>query len=258
MERHTRRPWLALVVVAVVGASLAILMASAAGHANASTHAVTPMVSIGHDWAVEGAVDSDNAGRGASGLPETVDAERGRILLRAGPDPYRVRLPVAAEPGHRRDRPHDRHHRRVRQLDADGGHEPVQRLHGSTGDEPERDLSRTGRRCRPIRTTRSAGRRRRRSTSRGRTPSRPARRSTSSSRSRTTTPTSSARRSTSPITISATPSRRASARRSSAWDRICSRSSTRCSHGSRMRASRCSRPRVTRARRFRAATGRRT
>ena len=57
MERHTRRPWLALVVVAVLGASLAILMASAGGHANASTHAVTPMVSIGHDWAVEGAVD---------------------------------------------------------------------------------------------------------------------------------------------------------------------------------------------------------
>ena len=57
MERHTRRPWLALVVVAVVGAALAILMASAGGHANASTHAVTPMASIGHDWAVVGAVD---------------------------------------------------------------------------------------------------------------------------------------------------------------------------------------------------------
>ena len=84
---------------------------------------------------------SDVAGRGASWLPDAADAERGRILLRAGPDPYRVRVPVAAEPGHRRDRPHDRHHRRVRQLDADGGHEPVQRLHGSTGDEPERDLS---------------------------------------------------------------------------------------------------------------------
>ena len=58
---------------------------------------------------------------------------------------------------------------------------------------------------------------RRRSTSRRRTRSPRARRSTSSLRSRTTTLTSSARRSTSPITISATPSRRATARPSSAW-----------------------------------------
>ena len=56
MERDKRKRWAALVALAVIGGALAALGATA-GHASASRHVVTPMVSIGHNWALEGAVD---------------------------------------------------------------------------------------------------------------------------------------------------------------------------------------------------------
>ena len=57
MRTHKRKPWAALVVLTVIGGALAVLGAATAGHASASRHLVTPMVSVGHNWAVEGAVD---------------------------------------------------------------------------------------------------------------------------------------------------------------------------------------------------------
>ena len=51
-----RKSWAALVALAVIGGALAVLGATA-GHASASRHLVTPMVSIGHNWTIEGAVD---------------------------------------------------------------------------------------------------------------------------------------------------------------------------------------------------------
>ena len=56
MRTDKGRPWAALVALAVIGGALAVLGATA-GHASALRHVVTPMVSIGHNWAIEGVVD---------------------------------------------------------------------------------------------------------------------------------------------------------------------------------------------------------
>ena len=56
MRTDKGRLWAALVALAVIGGALAGLGATA-GHASALRHVVTPMISIGHNWAIEGVVD---------------------------------------------------------------------------------------------------------------------------------------------------------------------------------------------------------
>ena len=54
--KDSRKRWVALAAVVVIGVLLAASAASG-GHATASRHVVTPAVSVGHNWALEGAVD---------------------------------------------------------------------------------------------------------------------------------------------------------------------------------------------------------
>jgi subtilase family serine protease len=57
MQGKRRKPQLALIVVALVGVAIALMAAASGGHRVASKHVATPFVSIGHDYAIDGAVD---------------------------------------------------------------------------------------------------------------------------------------------------------------------------------------------------------
>lgn len=56
MRTDKRKLWAVLVALAAIGGALAALGATA-GHASASRHVMTPAVSVGHNYSVEGAVD---------------------------------------------------------------------------------------------------------------------------------------------------------------------------------------------------------
>lgn len=58
-------------------------------------------------------------------------------MLRPRPDAERLRLPVAPGQRVRRDRHHDRDHRRVRQRHDPGRSRGLRRVHGTSGSEPE-------------------------------------------------------------------------------------------------------------------------
>lgn len=176
-------------------------------------------------------------------------------MLRPRPDAERLRLPVAPGQRVRRDRHHDRDHRRVRQRHDPGRSRGLRRVHGTSGSEPEH-IQRTARQRQRTLPIWSAGRARRPSTSKRLMRLRRARRSTSSRPNRTATPTSSARLRPLRRATTQTSSPRASARPRPASRRSSCRSSTRCSRSSPVTAPRCSRPRATRVQACRPATAR--
>src|SRR4051812_39554653 len=55
MTKHSRAPWRAFVVLALIAAGVAALAATT-GRATAAAHVITPMVQIGHNASLEGAV----------------------------------------------------------------------------------------------------------------------------------------------------------------------------------------------------------
>ena len=217
MERDKRKPWAALVALAVIGGAFAALGATA-GHASASRHVVTPMVSIGHNWALEGAVD-----------PASQVGPLRACQTRLTPDPLgacygpdQIRVAYGIQP--LLDQGITGAGRTIVIIDAYGSSTltadtslfnaymglPATNLNVIYPDgpplptDPDNAFGWAAETTLDVTWAHAIA---------------PARRSISSSRSRTTTPTSSARRSTSPTTTSATSSRRATARPSSAWDR---------------------------------------